>query len=59
MTETRGRDRQPIDLRPVAAPRAKAVPASQRKRFVAEILIVLSVFPLPYTIDPATTATMA
>lgn len=36
--------------RPLAAPPATPVPAKQRRRVVAELLIVLAVFPLQYSI---------
>lgn len=37
--------------RPKADPPAAAVPRAQRRRLLAELLIVLAVFPLPYTIS--------
>lgn len=41
---------RPGTSRPPAAPRAEGVPAPQRRRLVAELLIVLGVFPLPYAL---------
>lgn len=41
---------RPGDRRP-AAPPAEPVPASQRRRVVAELVVVLGVFPLPYVLS--------
>jgi membrane protease YdiL (CAAX protease family) len=40
-----------VVARPLAAPRAAPVAARQRRRLIAEVLLVLAVFPFPYVVS--------